>query len=262
MARFRYPQFRRSRTAARRRYALLIALTKAVLTNRARRGDALLVARVIASVRVTRGGCWVWNGLLNKSDGYGWIQISDLRGLRMRHAHRFSYELFIGPIPEGLTIDHLCRRRSCVNPLHLEPVTGRENTLRGRGAPAINARKKKCKRGHVFDAVRKRPSSMYPYRVCRKCERLRHRLVEARHARLGLCAYCSRKVYRKSRQCREHYMRGTRVYRAARRAKLCVGCGRQSLELPRCPRCRKTDRWRPLLLLKMIPVSVLEKVSR
>lgn len=73
----------------------------------------------------TEDGCWLWNGH-RESNGYG----------RFRHdgrrsgAHRFAYEAEVGPIPDGLTIDHLCRVRHCVNPAHLEAVTSRENTRR------------------------------------------------------------------------------------------------------------------------------------
>jgi hypothetical protein len=89
--------------------------------------------------------CWPWLGW--KSKGYGgfWNHNRSVR------AHRFSYELLREPIPEGLTLDHLCRNRACVNPAHLEPVTHRVNVLRGIGLSAQNARKRTCKYGHPFD---------------------------------------------------------------------------------------------------------------
>ena len=70
-------------------------------------------------------GCWLWTGKPAKN-GYGVISVNNTD----RYAHRLSYELHIGPIPDGLTIDHLCMVRLCVNPEHLEPVTRSENTRR------------------------------------------------------------------------------------------------------------------------------------
>lgn len=71
-------------------------------------------------------GCWLWKRSTTK--GYGRISVLG----RPRGVHRVSYEVFVGPIPDGLEIDHLCRRRSCCNPAHLEPVTHRENQRRRR----------------------------------------------------------------------------------------------------------------------------------
>lgn len=90
-------------------------------------------------------GCWYWEGALVR--GYG--QFGLRKGARI-YAHRFSYELLIGSIADGLFIDHLCRNRACVNPVHMELVTNKENALRGVGAPAINARKTHCKNGHAL----------------------------------------------------------------------------------------------------------------
>jgi hypothetical protein len=74
-------------------------------------------------------GCWCWRGVIDRW-GYGRITI----GGRVGFAHRMSYEAFVGPIPDGLQIDHLCRNRACCNPEHLEPVTGLVNTRRSRAA--------------------------------------------------------------------------------------------------------------------------------
>ena len=89
--------------------------------------------------------CWLWKR--SGSDRYGRMSIGD----HFVSAHRWAYEAFVGPIPEGMQLDHLCRQSRCVNPNHLEPVTPRENLLRGDGRPGINARKTHCKQGHAFD---------------------------------------------------------------------------------------------------------------
>ena len=94
---------------------------------------------------VTESGCWIWTSGYHPN-GYGMMWFNG----GGRTAHRVSYEHFVGPIPKGLTIDHLCRVRGCVNPAHLEAVSCRVNVLRGVGATAVNARKTHCKHGHEF----------------------------------------------------------------------------------------------------------------
>lgn len=89
--------------------------------------------------------CWEWIACIMNT-GYGEFYHEGKKYL----AHRFSYELFREPIPNGLVIDHLCRNRKCINPDHLEIVTLEENKRRGMSIPAINARKDKCKNGHEF----------------------------------------------------------------------------------------------------------------
>lgn len=93
--------------------------------------------------------CWPWLGA--STDGYGYFHLDG----RMQRAHRVAYELLVGPIPVGLDLDHVkawgCTRRDCVNPLHAEPVTRRENLMRSSTAPAaVNARKTHCDAGHEF----------------------------------------------------------------------------------------------------------------
>lgn len=91
-------------------------------------------------------GCWVWTaGTFSSGYGSFW-----LKG-RMRHAHRVAWHWMRGPVPEGMTLDHLCRNRACVNPDHLEPVTHQVNILRGVGASAQHARKTHCPQGHAYD---------------------------------------------------------------------------------------------------------------
>ena len=90
--------------------------------------------------------CWQWQGSLF-CKGYGY---TTRRG-RDERAHRVTYELVNGPIPDGLVIDHLCRNRGCVNPAHMEVVTSRENTLRGDTLAAKQAARTTCPRGHEYD---------------------------------------------------------------------------------------------------------------
>lgn len=106
--------------------------------------------------------CWPWTGAM-QGQGYGQY------GKPMRLAHRISYEFFVGPIPEGLTLDHLCRNRQCVNPSHLEPVTRGENVLRGESLPARNARKTHCPKGHPYDDINTYVSPNTGWRQCKAC---------------------------------------------------------------------------------------------
>ena len=76
--------------------------------------------------RVTESGCWIYTGELNRN-GYGTIRAAGKRKM----AHRLLFEHFVGPIQHGYVLDHLCRVRCCCNPHHMEPVTVKENTLRG-----------------------------------------------------------------------------------------------------------------------------------
>jgi hypothetical protein len=133
--------------------------------------------RFMAKVEVGRSpdDCWLWVGWVEPT-GYGVFQLAYKR-LR---AHRWSYEHFVGPIPEGLVLDHLCRVTNCVNPAHLEPVTNRENVLRGESPLARNARKTHCKRGHEFTSENTIPVIVggNPGRACRACRRDRVRTDE------------------------------------------------------------------------------------
>lgn len=90
-------------------------------------------------------GCWLWIGDSIKG-GYGRIRMLTKNKL----AHRISYECFVGAIPEGLEVHHKCNNPSCINPLHLVPMTGRENSLLSSSLASLNAKKVFCKRGHEF----------------------------------------------------------------------------------------------------------------
>lgn len=124
--------------------------------------------RFLAKVQAVEGGCWEWTGG-RYPKGYG--QFWDQQQNRDRRAHRWSYEWFIGPIPDELQIDHLCRNRCCVNPTHLEPVTARENTRRGESIAGHYGRQTHCNRGHPFDAINTYRSKG-GRRTCRECVRL------------------------------------------------------------------------------------------
>jgi hypothetical protein len=108
-----------------------------------------------------RNNCWLFAGSTNQKD-YGSIWNSAIG--KLQKAHRFMYEALIGEIPEGLVLDHLCGITRCINPDHLEPVTNRENLLRGQGIAASNLRKTHCKHGHPLE------NNVYVFRTSRICK--------------------------------------------------------------------------------------------
>ena len=113
--------------------------------------------------------CWNW---INAKDKEGYGQLT-LLGKSIK-AHRLSYEVFIGKIPKGLVIDHLCHNTSCINPIHLEAVTQKENIRRGNTGKINNHQTKKrfCPNGHEYNK-----ENTYNYkgnhRLCRKCRNKR-----------------------------------------------------------------------------------------
>lgn len=120
--------------------------------------------------------CWVWKGRI-KDTGYGALY---RRRLFDDYAHRISYRLFVGEIPEGLTIDHLCRNRVCVNPEHLEAVTQRINNLRGTGVSARHAVATYCQRGHPKSEANTYYAPDGRGGCCRECYLLRSRRQQQR----------------------------------------------------------------------------------
>lgn len=120
-----------------------------------------VLQRFLRKVDIVSGGCWLWNGNRYRN-GYGQFRLSQPRRC-MVLAHRFAYEQFVGPIPEGKELDHLCRVRHCVRPDHLEPVTRSENLLR---SPLIGRTRNHdtCKNGHIWT-----PETTYIYRGHRSC---------------------------------------------------------------------------------------------
>jgi HNH endonuclease len=120
--------------------------------------------------------CWPWTGHLSR--GYGQFHVQYVSPRRTIRPHRFSYELLVGPIPDGLQLDHLCRNRACVNPQHLEPVTAQENNRRSLAPSAINAAKTACVHGHEFTP--ENTGTKNGTRFCRQCARDKKRAQNAR----------------------------------------------------------------------------------
>lgn len=124
-------------------------------------------------------GCWLWVAGLGGRWGYG----NFWNGKRNVQAHRWSYERWKGPIPDGLQIDHLCRVHCCVNPDHLEAVTCRENIMRG-NLPKMMADKQRsithCANGHEYTEEN---TYIYGdnYRKCRICRREKFRAWAAKN---------------------------------------------------------------------------------
>lgn len=156
--------------------------------------------------------CWLWTGSDN-GNGYGTFSWASGD---VRKAHRVSYEFLKGKIPDGLTLDHICRNRRCVNPDHLDPVSHRENNLRGLSPAAIHARKKACPKCGSEYTLGSRGNGK-PFRFCKKCANLKQRKSKWRHSpafrllrkayfkkRLlsGICRGCANNVFPGSSRCR------------------------------------------------------------
>jgi hypothetical protein len=155
-------------------------------------GTARVLEQLTRRVTPLPGGCIGWTGYITPG-GHGRVTYSGT----WAPVHRAAYEVFVGPIADGLQIDHLCHSRDvscrggnvclhrrCINPHHLEPVTPRENTLRGRGPSAVASRAASCPQGHPYDEQntwwekgRKRH--------CRACNRDRQRTRRASFMQAG-----------------------------------------------------------------------------
>lgn len=128
----------------------------------------LLPDRIQSRIMPVEDGCWLWVHTLMR-DGYGLVWMNG----KTTVAHRAIYEALVGPISDGLDLDHLCRVRSCVNPEHLEPVTHAENCRRGEGGKETGrqmASKTHCPQGHPYSGA-----NLYVNpkggRHCRECRR-------------------------------------------------------------------------------------------
>lgn len=125
---------------------------------------------------VAENGCHIWQGAMNGS-GYGVVGVEG----RNRYVHRLRYEREVGPIPEGMHLDHfVCDNPSCCNPAHVRPVTPRENLLRGNTVNAAHAAKTHCPQGHPYAGDNLRVTPRTGGRQCRACDR--RRAFEARRA--------------------------------------------------------------------------------
>lgn len=132
-----------------------------------------LLIRLFSKVKVSTENfykgvaCWEWQAYCNK-DGYARLNIGSRRipGSRYQaQAHRVFYETFVEEVSPDLLCDHLCRNRRCVNPVHIEPVTSQENTLRGVGPTAVNAQKDFCDAGHPLTE-----ENLYHFQGGRHCK--------------------------------------------------------------------------------------------
>jgi HNH endonuclease len=152
-----------------------------------------LEQRLLSKVNA-RNYHWLWTGAKNNR-GYGTIGISENGVARHEYAHRVSYTLFVGPIPEGKELDHLpfCRIPACICPWHLEPVTHQVNCLRGFSPPAMHARKMHCVNGHELSGDNLWIDSRNS-RVCLTCKRSREKsayhnnIEERRRKHNAVCA--------------------------------------------------------------------------
>jgi hypothetical protein len=131
--------------------------------------------RLHRSLKPDGSGCLIWQG--SKSDhGYGHITWMG----RPTYVHRVMYELYVGPIADGLELDHLCRVPSCANPAHLEAVEHKVNSLRGISPRAMQARQTHCIHGHRFDRANTYLTKN-GQRQCRQCKADRMRNLYRRH---------------------------------------------------------------------------------
>lgn len=134
-----------------------------------------MLDRLWSKVEPQNPGCWIWTGTIN-SGGYGVFRTGG-QSAPYLGAHRVVWQELVGPIPEGLELDHLCKVRHCVNPDHLEPVTPAVNQARSASFSSLNRRKEACRHGHPLsgDNLYVTPKGFRQCRTCRKVAQERHR---------------------------------------------------------------------------------------
>jgi len=163
--------------------------------------------------RIDESGCWLWTGAI-MPNGYANFHVNR----KSRLAHRYFYEFYNSTkIPPGKQIDHLCKRRHCVNPHHLQAVTSRENNRRSDGPSGINARKTECKRGHPLsgDNLYLRPDGN---RDCKTCKRQALKVWYDKHVKKPIVVQT---------EClRGHPLSGDNLYVDARGCRVCKACKR------------------------------------
>ena len=171
--------------------------------------------------------CREWQrGTFNSGYGRVWYQST------WHLVHRLLYETFVGPIPEGKELDHICQNKLCCEPTHLEPVSHRENVRRGDSVPAWNARKTHCSRGHLFDEANTRYRSGIN-RVCRKChvEKVTESRRQKRKANpspfgKGKTSHCALKTH-----CpKGHPLSGENLYVQPNGGRVCRTCSRAKVQ--------------------------------
>ncbi len=126
--------------------------------------------RVLSRLIIDPSGCLLWTGAIT-AGGYGVVGASSPR--RVEYVHRLMYQWFVGPIPDGHQLDHLCRVRRCASPADLEAVTARMNVLRSTAPTAVNSVATHCVNGHEFDLLNTYFRPDRTGRQCRKCRQLR-----------------------------------------------------------------------------------------
>lgn len=137
-----------------------------------------VIDRLLSKVEKREGdGCWYWTDHLNR--GYGQMNV----GGKQMKPYRLSYEAFIGEIPDGLVIDHMCRNPTCINPMHLRAVTQRVNILCGDTFAARKKAQTHCLRGHPLVDGNIYYSTGGGGRRCCECRRMRGQTPEAKQKR-------------------------------------------------------------------------------